>query len=70
VPLAAGSQPAGGDCQPSGAAPAKAGLLNYRLHTSDAAKLTCLVSQAGVHHIHFVDGCDGGYPLAARELKQ
>jgi hypothetical protein len=48
----------------------QAGVLNYGLHVSDAAQLTCLVSQAGVHHIHFVDGCDGGYALAARELKQ
>ncbi|MDR9467801.1 DUF3095 domain-containing protein [Marinospirillum sp.] len=48
----------------------QAGVLNYGVHVSDAAQLTCLVSQAGVHHIHFVDGCDGGYALAARELKQ
>lgn len=46
------------------------GNLYYGLHVSDAAQLTCLVKQTGVEHLHFVDGCDGGYALAARELKQ
>lgn len=46
------------------------GVLKYGIHISDAAQLTCLVSQAGVKHIHFVDGCDGGYALAAKALKQ
>lgn len=39
------------------------GKLFYGLHISDAAQLTCL------KHIHFVDGCDGGYALAAKVLK-
>ncbi|WP_114418795.1 DUF3095 domain-containing protein [Marinospirillum perlucidum] len=47
-----------------------AGRLNYGMHTSNAAQLTCLVSQAGIEHVHFVDGCDGGYALAAAQLKQ
>lgn len=46
------------------------GVLKYGIHVSDAAQVTCLVSQAGVKHIHFVDGCDGGYALAAKALKQ
>lgn len=46
------------------------GVLKYGIHISDAAQVTCLVSQAGVKHIHFVDGCDGGYALAAKALKQ
>ncbi|GLR65168.1 DUF3095 family protein [Marinospirillum insulare] len=47
-----------------------AGAFSYGLHISDAAQLTCLISQLGVKHIHFVDGCDGGYALAAKSLKQ
>ncbi|SFB88215.1 Protein of unknown function [Marinospirillum celere] len=47
-----------------------ASKLNYGIHVSKAAQLTCVVSETGVKHIHFVDGCDGGYALAARELKQ
>lgn len=46
------------------------GVLYFGLHTSDAAQLTCLVSQTGVKHLHFVDGCDGGYALAAKDLKR
>lgn len=45
------------------------GKLVYGLHISDAAQLTCLISQVGVKHLHFVDGCDGGYALAAKALK-
>jgi len=48
----------------------QAGNLLYGLHISDAAQLTCLVSQMGVKHLHFVDGSDGGYALAAKILKQ
>ena len=44
------------------------GLL-YGAHISDAAIVTCLISKAGVQHIHFVDGADGGYALAAKQLK-
>lgn len=45
------------------------GKLFYGLHISDAAQLTCLISEVGLKHIHFVDGCDGGYALAAKVLK-
>jgi hypothetical protein len=44
------------------------GLL-YGAHISDAAIVTCLISKAGVQHLHFVDGADGGYALAAKQLK-
>ncbi|WFE69523.1 DUF3095 domain-containing protein [Thiomicrospira sp. R3] len=46
------------------------GQLFYGAHTSDAALVTCLISKAGVEHLHFVDGADGGYALAAKQLKQ
>lgn len=42
----------------------------YGLHTQDAALLTCIVpAQRADDHLHFVDGSDGGYAEAARQLK-
>ena len=31
--------------------------------------MTCLVFDRNGHHLHFVDGADGGYALAATEFK-
>ena len=46
------------------------GELNYGIHVSDTALMTCLVESAGDYrHVHFIDGGDGGYTLAAREMK-
>lgn len=46
------------------------GELYYGLHESAEALLTCLVfSTAGHQHLHFVDGGDGGYAAASRQLK-
>ena len=46
------------------------GRLAYGLHRSDEALMTCLVfSLAESRHVHFIDGADGGYALAARQLK-
>lgn len=43
----------------------------YGLHQSDSALMTCsLFSLEESEHIHFIDGSDGGYALAARQLKQ
>ena len=47
----------------------KAGRLNYGLHASNEAMVTCLVFNLD-DHIHFVDGGDGGYALAAKRLKE
>jgi hypothetical protein len=47
----------------------EAGTLVYGLDASDAAMITCLVFQYEKEHVHFVDGADGGYAHAARELK-
>lgn len=47
----------------------QAGRLNYGLHASNEAMVTCLVFHLE-DHIHFVDGCDGGYALAAKRLKE
>ena len=46
------------------------GRLVYGLHRSREALLTCIVFSYNGNHVHFVDGSDGGYALAARGLKQ
>lgn len=46
------------------------GHLVYGIHKSREAMLTCIVSSYNDNHIHFVDGSDGGYAMAAHELKQ
>lgn len=46
------------------------GHLAYGIHKSREAMLTCIVSSYNDNHIHFVDGSDGGYAMAAHELKQ
>ena len=46
------------------------GVLNYGVHRSAAALMTCLIfSLEKAEHIHFVDGNDGGFTSAAKKLK-
>ena len=45
------------------------GRLVYGMHKSGEALLTCIVFSYNGNHVHFVDGSDGGYALAARGLK-
>jgi hypothetical protein len=45
------------------------GLLVYGIHVSDRALMTCVITDYSLHHIHFVDGSDGGYAVAAKDLK-
>ena len=47
----------------------RSGNLVYGLHVSDRALLTCLVFDRNGRQVHFVDGADGGYTLAAKEMK-
>ena len=47
-----------------------AGQLVYGIHKSREALVTCLVQSYKDNHLHFVDGSDGGYALAARQLKK
>jgi len=48
----------------------QAGNLVYGLHISDRALMTCLVFERNGRQVHFIDGADGGYTLAAKALKQ
>lgn len=45
------------------------GKLIYGLHISDRALMTCYTKDPKNHHVHFVDGADGGYALAAKAMK-
>ena len=42
----------------------------YGLHASSAAVITCMVFDYGDDHIHFLDGSDGGYAMAAKSMKK
>ena len=45
--------------------------IKYGMHLSESALMTCLVSNLNDGgHIHFVDGNNGGYALAAKNLKK
>ena len=46
------------------------GRIAYGTHRADRAMMTCLVfSLEESRHVHFIDGADGGYALAAVQLK-
>ena len=42
-------------------------LLDYGIHYSDKALMTCFVKSLS-HHIHFIDGAEGGYVAASQNL--
>jgi hypothetical protein len=46
-----------------------AGRLYYGIHRAPSALVTCYVRSYAGNHLHFVDGADGGYALAAKALK-
>ncbi|MBN2865988.1 MAG: DUF3095 domain-containing protein [Thiotrichales bacterium] len=46
------------------------GQLFYGIHTTHAALITCLIAKTGLEHVHFVDSSEGGYAMAAKQLKQ
>jgi hypothetical protein len=48
----------------------KAGRLVYGLHYSDRALMTCLVFERHGRQVHFIDGAEGGYAVAAKRMKQ
>lgn len=45
------------------------GNLSYGIHKSDTSLMTCLIFDRHGKHVHFVDGSDGGYALAAKMMK-
>jgi hypothetical protein len=47
----------------------KTGAIAYGVHRAGAALMTCMVPGYSGWHVHFIDGADGGYALAAKGLK-
>ena len=46
------------------------GAVRYGAHRQDAAMMTCFTpSPVNPNHVHFIDGAQGGYALAASALK-
>jgi hypothetical protein len=46
------------------------GAIDFGLHRASSALMTCFVSNTDDGgHVHFVDGADGGYTLAAQQLR-
>jgi hypothetical protein len=46
-----------------------AGRIEYGIHVSDRAIMTCVIHTNHEEEVHFVDSADGGYASAARMLK-
>ena len=47
-----------------------AGTIRYGVYEQDAAIMTCIVTSIETDdHLHFLDGADGGYALAAKMMK-
>lgn len=51
------------------AAEEKLGNLVYGHHISKESIMTCYIESRDARHIHFVDGAEGGFTEAAKELK-
>jgi Protein of unknown function (DUF3095) len=45
------------------------GHIVYGVHRASSALITCYLRSYSGDHVHFIDGSDGGYALAARQLK-
>jgi hypothetical protein len=48
----------------------RAGDIVYGVHAAPEALMTCVVFDRKADHVHFIDGGDGGYARAAKQLKQ
>ena len=44
--------------------------LVFGIHVTDRAQMTCLVFNYSGRHLHFIDGADGGFFMAAKALKE
>jgi Protein of unknown function (DUF3095) len=52
-------------------AAAAKGLVRYGTHRQEAAMMTCFTpSPSKPNHVHFIDGAQGGYAVAASALKE
>jgi hypothetical protein len=47
-----------------------AGKIIYGIHVSKESIISCYVQDRKKHHIHFINGADGGYTKAAMVLKK
>ncbi|MES2953732.1 MAG: DUF3095 domain-containing protein [Patescibacteria group bacterium] len=45
------------------------GKIFYGMHVSNRAVMTCLVFEHRGRQVHFIDGADGGYTMASKQLK-
>jgi hypothetical protein len=41
----------------------------FGVHAAEAALMTCIITDLQANHVHFVDGANGGYALAAKQMK-
>jgi hypothetical protein len=48
----------------------RAGELAYGIHSSKSSIITCMIYDNYRRHVHFVDGANGGYAMAAHGLKR
>ena len=46
------------------------GQIVFGLHAAPSALITCIVTNYDKEHAHFLDGANGGYAMAAREMKR
>ena len=44
--------------------------IYYGVHVSDRALITCLLHEGSAREVHFIDAADGGYAMAAKQLKE
>lgn len=51
------------------AAEHQSGALVYGIHVAGSSLMTCAIEEYQGDHVHFLDGADGGYALAAKQLK-
>jgi hypothetical protein len=42
----------------------------FGIHAAPASLITCIVADYDKEHVHFLDGANGGYTIAAKELKR
>lgn len=46
------------------------GQIAFGIHAAPSSLITCMVTNYDKDHVHFLDGANGGYAIAARELKR